>query len=188
MELVFEYCYPAGSSILSELGVEALDLIIVAEGQRTHLPLRGEFSFCVDRIEGGKFRLRVFSTQNIDHMLSREVLLFMRQAERERERQRAEKKQQYEMLRREKKDNMDAKLRAYLLEFVRLEPGFSMSYYERNRCPGREPVGSQDRKERMMRLLLQEGKLVRVKLSQARGRQTHAVYLPENVPAGSAVN
>ena len=117
-------------------------------------------------------------TENFDHLLTTDILLFMRQAARERAAQKAQRVAEKV----EKKVDDDAKLRAYLLEFVRIEPGMSMSYYERQRCPGKDAMGSQDRKERMMRLLLQQGEIVRVPLAKPVKRQTHAVYLSNAVP------
>lgn len=184
MELLFDFYYPAGSHVEMNLCVENPELVIRSAGQETRLPLGNKFHVSTSCDESGRYRVRVMGTENFDHLLTTEVLLFMRQIARERAEQKAQRVEQ----KMGKKIDDDAKLRAYLLEFVRLEPGMSMSHYERQRCPGREVIGSQDRKERMMRLLLQQGEIVRIPLAKPVKRQTHAVYLAGAVPEERVAN
>lgn len=179
VELLFDFLYPAGSHVETNLDAENPEIVIRSTGQETRLPLRGKFHMSVSHDENGGYRVRVMGVENFDHLLTTDILLFMRQAARERAAQKAQRVAEKV----EKKADDDTKLRAYLLEFVRIEPGMSMSHYERQRCPGKDALGSQDRKERMMRLLLQQGEIVRVRLAKPVKRQTHAVYLRGAAPA-----
>ena len=80
----------------------------------------------------------------------------------------------------------DRELDEGLVRLVEQDPGRGQSHYCRLPLAQGGLKGSQERKERAMARLLEQGRLRLVKLHKAEGRLTHAVCLPERELASAA--
>lgn len=181
--LVFEYMYSSGArlSCVPEVG-EGFRCVVEDAGEVLSVPLvRGSvvaFTSC----EHGN-RLRLYSTQHVDEYLTAEQLRSTRQAEREavlaemrRKEESAQRRLESLEERRKRKQDELGSLRQGVLEFVRRVPGKGVSFYEREPERNGGLPGSQERKEKVMRELLESGELKLVKLDKPKGRLTHGVY------------
>jgi len=68
-----------------------------------------------------------------------------------------------------------------MIELVRREPGKSRSYYERLPVTQGGVKCSQERKERIITSLLNDGSLERVELEKPQGRANHFLRVNEDV-------
>jgi hypothetical protein len=68
-----------------------------------------------------------------------------------------------------------------LLELIRKDPGHSRSHYERMPVAKGGVKASQDRKERAMTSMINDGSVVRVELEAPKGRANHYVRVDEDV-------
>lgn len=68
-----------------------------------------------------------------------------------------------------------------MLQLIRDDPGHARSYYEQLPKTRGGPAGSQERKERAMQSLINDGSVVVVKLDKPRGKATHFVQVAEAV-------
>ena len=68
-----------------------------------------------------------------------------------------------------------------LLELIRKDPGHSRSHYERMPVAKGGVKASQDRKERAMTSMINDGSVVRVELESPKGRANHYVRVDEDV-------
>lgn len=68
-----------------------------------------------------------------------------------------------------------------IITLIRKHPGHSRSYYERLPMPQGGVKGSQERKERAVTSLLNDGSLIRVELEAPKGRANHYVRVDEDV-------
>lgn len=85
-----------------------------------------------------------------------------------------------------KQDHYDAQLTEDMVRLVHAQPGHARSFYERLPASQGAPRGSQDRKERAVERLLQDGILVKVFLEKPKNRTDHYLKIDEEVLAAKS--
>lgn len=180
---LMEYVYPEGVDLSCvTLNSDTVQLTLtLADETLITFPLSSDCSVYYDlKHGGGGLRLRVYGEKHIDDHLPLEVLKYMRSVDREYEQKKSRGKADSAASLQKRRDEKEAELvtmREQMLNLITSEPDKSRTYYERKSIGDGGVPGSQDRKERVMQILLAEGVISLVPYDRPLGRAKHYVRL-----------